>query len=76
MAFFNVGLRCGKVQKASWLVEIYWNRNGNSANEKGAVLGLRVHQLESSTGELIPPAAQFDDRHNNVLQCRFELLEH
>jgi hypothetical protein len=40
IAFFNVGLRCGKVQKASWLVEIYWNWNGNSANEKGAVLGL------------------------------------
>jgi hypothetical protein len=41
MVFFNVGLRCGKVQKASWLVEIYWNWNGtSSANEKGAVLGL------------------------------------
>jgi hypothetical protein len=40
MVFFNAGLRCGKVQKVSWLVEIYWNRNGSSANEKGAVLGL------------------------------------
>jgi hypothetical protein len=75
MTFFNVGLRCGKVQKASWLVEIHWNWNGSSANEKGAVLGLWVHQLESSTGELIPPAAQFDDRHSGVLQCRFELSE-
>jgi hypothetical protein len=40
MVFFNAGLRCGKVQKASWLVEINWNRNGTSANEKGVVLGL------------------------------------
>jgi hypothetical protein len=34
MAFFNVGLRCWNIQKASWLVGISWNWNGSLANEK------------------------------------------
>jgi hypothetical protein len=38
MAFFNVVLRCWKVQQAGWFVEISWNWNGSLANERWPVL--------------------------------------
>jgi hypothetical protein len=39
MVFFNVGLRCWNIQKASWSVEISWKWNESSANEKLAGAG-------------------------------------
>jgi hypothetical protein len=34
MVFFNVGLRCWNIQKASGFAEISWKWNESSANEK------------------------------------------
>jgi hypothetical protein len=39
MVFFNVGLRCWNIKKASWSVEISWKWNESSANEKLARAG-------------------------------------
>jgi hypothetical protein len=39
MAFFNVGLRGRNIQKAGWFVEISWNWNGTSANQKWPIPG-------------------------------------
>jgi hypothetical protein len=36
--FFNVGLRCWNIQKASWFAEISWNWNRSSANGKWPIL--------------------------------------